>query len=188
MRLELGGDRPETVISAGLKELEFPAMKIAPPTILSKTVYSAKPIATKSRRHKPQDVAFMVSEVNRMLTEGIIQVSTSPWRAQAFVVRDGPKPRMVIDYSQTINRHTSKDAFPFPNMQNLLDQAAENTTFSKIDLKSAYHQIPLHHKDMSFTAFEVNGQLFEFTRLPFGVTNAVAAFQREMTEFFAGTT
>ena len=72
MRLELGGDRPETVISAGLKELEFPVMKIAPPTILSKTVYSAKPIATKSRRHKPQDVAFMESEVNRMLAEGII--------------------------------------------------------------------------------------------------------------------
>ena len=129
VRLELGGDRPETVISAGLKELEFPAMKIAPPTRLSKTVYSAKPIATKSRRHKPQDVAFMESENNRMLAEGIIQVSTSPWRAQAFVVRDGPKPRMVIDYSQTINRHTSKDAFPIPNMQDLLDQAAENTTF-----------------------------------------------------------
>ena len=93
------------------------------------------------------------------------------------------KPRVVIDYSQTINRHTSKDAFPFPNMQDLLDQAVENTTFSKIDLKSAYHQIPLHRKDMSFTAFEVNGRLFEFTRLPFGVTNAVAAFQREMTAF-----
>ena len=104
VRLELGGDRPETVI--------FAAVKIVPPTILSKTVYSAKPIATKSRRHKPQDVAFMESEVNRMLAEGIIQVSTSPWPAQAFVVRDGPKPRMVIDYSQTINRHTSKDAFP----------------------------------------------------------------------------
>ena len=97
VRLELGGDRPETVIPTGLKELEFPPMKIAPPTILSKTVYCAKPIATKSRRHKPQDVAFMESEVNRMLAEGIIQVSKSPWRAQAFVVRDGPRPRMVID-------------------------------------------------------------------------------------------
>ena len=183
VRLELGGDRPETVISAGLKKLEFPAKKIAPPTILSKTVYSAKPIATKSRRHKPQDVAFMESEVNRMLAEGIIQVFTTPWRAQAFVVRDGPKPRMVIDYSQTINRHTSKDAFPFPNMKDLLDQAAENATFSKIDLKSAYHHIPLHRKDMSFTAFELNGRLFEFTRLPFGVTNAVVAFQREMIAF-----
>ena len=158
-------------------------MKIAPPTILSKTIYSAKPIATKSRRHKLQDVSFMESKDNRMLAEGIIQVSTSPWRAHAIVVRDGPMPRMVIDYSRTINCHTSKDAFPFPNMQDVLDQAAENTTFSKIDLKSAYHQIPLHRKDMSFNEFEVNGRLFEFTRLPFSVTNAVAAFQQEMTAF-----
>ena len=73
-----------------------------------------------------------------MLTEGISQVSTSsPWRPQAFVLRDGTKPQMVIDYSQTKNRHTSKDAFPFSNMQDLLDQAAENTVFSKIHLKSA---------------------------------------------------
>ena len=106
-------------------------MKISPPNILSKSVYSTKLIATKTRRHKPPDVAFMESEVNRMLAEGIIQASTSSWRAQAFVVRDGLKPRMVIDYSQQINRHTSKDVFPFPNMQELLDQTAANTIFSK---------------------------------------------------------
>ena len=68
-------------------------------------------------------------------------------------------------------------------MQDLLDQAAENTIFSEIDLKSAYHQIPLHSMDMSFTTFEVNGRLLECTRPPFGVTHAVAAFQREMTAF-----
>ena len=91
---------------------------------------------------------------------------------------------MVIVCSQTINRHTSKDAFPFPNMQDLLGQAAENTVFLKIDLKSAYHQTSLHRKDMPFTVFKVNRRLFEFTRLTFGVTNAVAAsFQREMTAF-----
>ena len=73
----------------------------------------------------------MESEVNRSLADGIIQVSTSPWLAQAFVDRDGPEPRMVIDCSQTINGHTSKDAFLFPNFQILLDQAAENTFFRK---------------------------------------------------------
>ena len=78
-----------------------------------------------------------------MLTKVITQVSTSPWRAQVFVARDGSKPRMVITDSQTIERHTSKDAFPFPNMPDQLDQAAENTIFSRIDLKSTYHQIPL---------------------------------------------
>ena len=103
----------------------------------------------------------------RMLIERKGQCSTSPWWAQDFVVRDDSKPRMVIDYSQTINRHTSKVAFHSPNIQYLLDQAAENTNFLRIDLKSAYHQRPIHRKDMPLTAFEVNGRLFEFTRLPF---------------------
>ena len=63
VRLELRGDRPETVICAGINELLFPELKIAPPTIFSSSVYGAKLIATKSRRHKPQDVAFMDSEL-----------------------------------------------------------------------------------------------------------------------------
>ena len=109
-------DQRPLYVPGSINELAFPAMKIATPTRLSKSIYSAKPIATESRRHKPQDIAVMESEVNRMLADVIIQVSTSPWRVQAFVVKDGPKPRMVIYYSQTIIRHTSKDAFPFPNM------------------------------------------------------------------------
>ena len=68
-------------------------------------------------------------------------------------------------------------------MQDLLDQPAENTVFSKLNLKSAYHQIPLQRKDMPFTACEVIGRLFEFTILSFGVTNAVSAIQRESTAF-----
>ena len=73
--------------------------KIAHPTILSSSVYGAKPIATKPRRHKPQDVAFMASEVTRMLTGGMTQASTFPLRAQAFVVTDGRKPRIVVVHS-----------------------------------------------------------------------------------------
>ena len=126
VRLELCGDRPETVTCAGPNELAFSAMKLAPLTKLFKSVYSANSIATKLRRHKTQDVAFMEFGVNRVLAEGIIHVSRSQWRAQASIVKDGPKRRIVIDYSQTINCHTSKGAFPFPNMQDLLDQAAEN--------------------------------------------------------------
>ena len=72
------------------------------------------------------------------------------------------------------------ESFPFPDMQELLDKAAQNTVFSKIDLKSAYHQVPIKEEDRPFTAFEACGQLFEFTKLPFGLTNAVSVFQREM--------
>ena len=125
-----------------------------------------------------QHIAFMESEDNRKFTQGFVQVSASPWRAQASVVRSGPKPRMVIDCPHTIIRHTSKDALSIPNMPNLLAEAIENF-FSKIDLKPAYHQIPLHLKDQPFSAFEVNGRVMEFSRNFFGVTNAVVAFRRE---------
>ena len=87
---------------------------------------------------------------------------------------------MVINYSQTINRHTELDAYPLPLIDELVRKIAENKVYSKIDLKSAYHQIPIHMDDRKYTAFEANGNLYQFTRLSFGLTNAVAIFQRIM--------
>ena len=114
-----------------------------------------------------------------MLEGDIIEVSHSPWRAQAFVV-NGKKPRMVIDYSATINKFIEVDAYPFPKTDEMLSAAAEDTVFSTIDLKLAYHQVPLSPADRPYTAFEVNGKLYQFKRLPFGITNAVPVFQRIM--------
>ena len=105
---------------------------IAPPIILSSSVYSAKLIAANSSRYKPQDSASRESEVTRLLSEGITQGSTSTRRAQPIVIRDVPKSRLLIDYSQTIIRHTSKDAFPFSKIQDLQDHATENTVFQKL--------------------------------------------------------
>ena len=101
-----------------------------------------------------------------------------------FVVHK-PKDSMVIDYSETVNRFMSLDAYPFPDKEQLLDNAAKYHVFSKIDLKSAYHQVPLRPEDKKFTAFQVSVKLYQFTRLPFGATNAVAAFQRIMDDFVA---
>lgn len=85
---------------------------------------------------------FMKDEVQRLLTEGIIKLSTSPWRAQFVVVKNSQcKKRLAIDYSQTV--------------------------FRTIDLKSA---------------FDAAGSLYQFTRMPFGVTNGIPCFQRKMDE------
>ncbi|GFU80430.1 putative retrovirus-related pol polyprotein from transposon opus [Trichonephila clavipes] len=60
----------------------------------------------------------MVLEVQKLLQEGVIEPSNSPWRAQAFVIRgENHKPRMVVDYSQTINKYTLLDAYPFPKIE-----------------------------------------------------------------------
>ena len=123
----------------------------------------------------------MKSEVKNLLEKGIIEESRSPWRAQAFVVKSS-KPRMVVDYSEAVNRYTELDAYPFPDVESLINAAAENSHFSKLDLKSAYHQVPIRQEDKPLTAFEVDGSLYQFTRMPFGVTNAVPAFQRIMDQ------
>ena len=109
----------------------------------------------------------------------MIKESKSPWRAQALVVTtENHKKRMVIDYSQTINRFTLLDAYPLPNIEELVSEVSKFSFFSTVDLKSAYHQIPIKEEEKPFTAFEASGSLYQFCRIPFGVTNGVACFQR----------
>lgn len=81
------------------------------------------------------------------------------------------KKRLAIDYSQTINRFTLVDAFPLPRISDMV-KIAQYRVLSTIDLRSAYHQVPLKDKGKPYTAFEARGNLYQFTRLPFGVTNA----------------
>ena len=88
------------------------------------------------------------------------------------------KPRMVVDYSQTVNRFTLLDAYPLPNIDEQIAEIAKASVFSTLDLKSAYYQLPLHPEDRPFTAFEAGGKLYQYILLPFGVTNGVSFFQR----------
>ena len=138
-----------------------------------------KPIATKSKRFNLEDQKFIRSEIKKLLDENIIEPSTSPWRAQVLIADDGRhKKRMVIDYSRTINKFTFLDAFPLPRIDDQVNMIASGKVFSTLDLKSAYYQIPICEADREYTAFEADGQLFQYTRLPFGVTNGVSMFQR----------
>ena len=137
------------------------------------------PIATKLRKFNQEDKQYIEDEVRKLLKEGVIEPSYSPWRAQVLVARDEHhKPRMVVDYSQTINRYTLLDAYPLPNIDEQIAKIAKGSVFSTLDLKSAYYQIPMHHEDRPYTAFETGGKLYQYTRLPVGVTNGVSFFQR----------
>ena len=130
------------------------------------------------------ELTFINSEVRRLLHEGIVEPSKSPWRAQVVVTNgENHKKRMVIDYSQTVNRFTLLDAFPLPRISDLINDIAQYRVFSTIDLQSAYHQVPLREEERPYTAFEACNGLYQFTRVPFGVTNGVACFQREMANF-----
>ena len=168
---------------APVKICSLATLNVTPPSLFRYLTKDVHPIATKSRKYSQDDQEFIVAEINRLLNEGIIEPSDSPWRAQVVVCKNEKKKRMVIDYSQTINRFTQLDAYPLPRIDETVNKIAQYRVFSTIDLKSAYHQVPIKEEEKKYTAFEANHHLYQFCRVPFGVTNGVAAFQRTITDF-----
>lgn len=76
-------------------------------------------------------------------------------------------------------------AYPLPKIKELVSKVAQYKIYSTIDLKSTYHQVPIFDKDKIYTAFEAEGKLYQFCRIPFVVTNGVACFQRIIDKFIA---
>ena len=158
-------------------------MVIKPVALFTNLSRNCKPIRIPSRKFSSNDRKFISEETDKLLHEGIIEESTSPWRAQCLVTKGGNhKKRLVIDYSQTINKYTELEGYPIPRIYDLVQELATDEIFSKIDLKSAYHQVPLMLEERIYTAFEAGGRLYQFTRIPFGLTNAVPVFQRQMDQ------
>ena len=177
--VKYGGALPPLVICGGMSEL-----RVDPPELFGSLTADCHPIAARSRRYSSEDRHFIEAETQRLLEEGIIEESNSPWRAQVVVVKsETRKKRLAIDYSQTINKFTLLDAFPLPRINDTVNQIAKYRVFSTIDLRSAYHKVPLKAEEKHYTAFEAGGRLYQFTRVPFGVTNGVACFQRIMDTF-----
>ena len=159
-----------------------------PPDVFANLMDDCHPVASKSHRYSFADKQFIEKETRRLLEEGIIEKSNSPWRAQIVVVKDPyvhSKRRLAVDYSQTINRFILLDAYPLPRIDETVNKIAQYSVYSTIDLRSAYHQVPIKPEDKPYTAFEAAGGLYQFTRIPFGVTNGVACFQRKMDELIS---
>ena len=162
-----------------LKICSLMEASIEPVSLFSNLTADCKPIADRSRQFSVDDMKFIRGETEKLLKEGIIEPSKSPWRAQVHVTKDDHhKKRMVIDYSKTINRFTLLDAYPLPRLDDMAKKIADYVIYSTLDLKSAYHQAPILPSEKLYTGFEANGNLYQFKRVPFGVTNGVACFQR----------
>ncbi|XP_076062435.1 uncharacterized protein LOC143037767 [Oratosquilla oratoria] len=92
-----------------------------------------------------------------MLHDGVIEESTSPWRVQVLVVlNECHGKRLVVDYGQTINKFTHLDVYPLPRIVDLVTELSHYKYYSSLDLKSAYHQIPIWEEDKPYSAFEAN--------------------------------
>ena len=170
--LELGGQKEAAVIAS--------VADVPPPLLFTELDPNCKPIAVKSRRYSEYDKNFIKAEIDNLLKNDKIEECRSPWRAQVFVHKGGEfhKPRMVIDYSKTINRYTTKDAFPVPRIDEMVEDLSKNRYYTTFDLTAAYHQVPISESERKYTAFEACGKLYQFKFIPFGVTNGVSAFQR----------
>ena len=138
------------------------------------------PTAQKSRRLFGEKFDAVKKEFDRLLDAGIIRPSKSEWASPLVVVKkqDGSW-RPCGDYRQ-LNEQTIPDKYPLPRIQDLLDKLGGSTIFSKLDLKKAFHQIPIAEKDIHKTAVITSFGLYEYCKMPFGLKNCSAVFQRFM--------
>ena len=139
-------------------------------------VPGATPVAKSPYRLAPSEMQELSTQLKELSESGFIRPSVSPWGAPVlFVKKKDGSFRMCIDYRE-LNKLTIKNRYPLPRIDDLFDQLQGSTCFSKIDLRSGYHQLRVREEDIPKTAFRTRYGHFEFQVMPFGLTNAPAVF------------
>ncbi|KAJ9547079.1 LOW QUALITY PROTEIN: hypothetical protein OSB04_019622 [Centaurea solstitialis] len=139
-------------------------------------VPGATPIARAPYWLAPSEMKEMMAQLQELLDKGFICPSTSPWGAPVlFVKKKDGTMRMCIDYRE-LNKITVKNKYPLPRIDDLFDQLQGAKYFSKVDLRSGYHQLKVREEDIPKTAFRTRYGHYEFLVMSFGLTNALAAF------------
>ncbi|KAI3746537.1 hypothetical protein L6452_08971 [Arctium lappa] len=139
-------------------------------------VPGAAPVAKAPYRLAPSEMQELSEQLQELLDKGFIRPSSSPWGAPVlFVKKKDGAFRMCIDYRE-LNKLTLKNRYPLPRIDDLFDQLQGASYFSKIDLRSGYHQMRVREEDIDKTAFRTRYGHYEFLVMPFGLTNAPAVF------------
>jgi hypothetical protein len=164
---ELSGMPPD-------RDIEF-AIKLQPGTA---------PISKRPYRMPPAELAELKKQLQELLDKGFIRPSTSPWGCPAlFVKKKDESLRLCVDYCP-LNAVTIKNNYPLPRINVLFDQLVGAKVFSKIDLRSGYHQIKIRASDIPKMAFSTRYGLYEYLVMSFGLTNSPAYFMYLMNSVF----
>ncbi|GKB62656.1 putative reverse transcriptase domain-containing protein, partial [Tanacetum coccineum] len=136
----------------------------------------AAPLARAPYRIAPSEIQELSDQLQELVDRGFIRPSTSPWGAPVlFVTKKDGSFRMCIDYRE-LNKLTLNNHYPLPRIDDLFDQLQGSIVYSKIDLRSGYHQLRVRDEYIPKTAFRTRYEHYKFQVMPFGLTNAPAVF------------
>jgi hypothetical protein len=142
------------------------------------------PISKRTYRMPPAELAELKKQLQDLLDKGFIHPSTSPWGCPAlFVKKKDESLSLCVNY-HPLNAVTIKNKYPLTRIDVLCDQLVGAKVFSKIDLRSGYHQIKIRASDIPKTAFSTRYGLYEYLVMSFGLTNASAYFMYLMNSVF----
>ncbi|GKC96067.1 putative reverse transcriptase domain-containing protein [Tanacetum coccineum] len=138
--------------------------------------HGAAPVARAPYRLAPSELQELSTQLQELSDKGFIRPSSSPWGAPVlFVKKKDGYFRMCIDYRK-LNKLTVKNRYPLPRIDDLFDQLQGSKVYSKINLRSGYHQLRVREEDILKTAFRTRYGHYKFQVMPFGLTNAPAVF------------
>ena len=156
------------------REIDF-QIELAPGT---------EPISKAPYRMAPLELKELKVQMEERVSKGFVRPSTSPWGAPILFVKKMDRIfRLCIDYRE-LNKVTIRNQYPLPRINDLFDQLQGAKVFSKIDLRSGYHQLKIRSEDVPKTAFRTRYGHSEFLVMPFGLTNAPAVFMDLMNRIF----
>ncbi|GJW08863.1 putative reverse transcriptase domain-containing protein [Tanacetum coccineum] len=171
--LRVIGERPDEkvrhLVSAKAKEKKREELIVLIPGAIS--------VTESPYRLTPSEMEELSDQLKELQNKCFIRPSSSPWGASVlFVKKKDGSFRMCIDYRE-LNKLTIKNRYTLPRIDDLFDQLQGSQYFSKIDLRSGYHQLRVHKDDIPKTAFRTRYGHFEFTVMPFGLTNTLATWE-----------
>ena len=147
-------------------------------------VPGAEPISKAPYRMAPTGLKESKEQLQEVLDKGIVLPSVSPWGAPVLFVKKNDGSMRLCIYYRELNKITIRNRYPLPHIDDLFDQLQGARFFSKIYLRSGYHQLRVRDQDVLKTAFRTRYGHYEFLVLPFGLTNAPSAFMDLMNRVF----